>query len=731
MSGGYERQARGDRGAYERYLRGMDASMRQKVALTAAHFLGAGVVADMGMGSGAGSRALAALYPGLDVVGVDVNPAMVGIAREQHRAPNLAFMCGDIAAHCFRPESLDGIFDSSVLHHVTTFSGYDHQAAAHCLEVQVAELKPGGVLVIRDFVAPEPGEVLLELPETDGDAGDDPRACSTAALFRRFAREFRRLHASPGFAYRETECPRAGWTRFEVGHRMAVEFVLRKDYRQDWAAEVLEEYTYFTQREFEAVCARLGLRLLASTPLWNPWIVRHRYRHRFEIRGLDGAALEPPPTNILVAAEKVPPGAGVTFTEEATTAPSFLRLDHYRDRRTGALRDLVRRPHPTIDVLPWFTREDDVYVLARRSYPRPILCAEPRGTTAVDASRAPGYVTEPLNVLLEDQPLGRTVETALDRLAGIPAAAIHGMGPGIHYYPSPGGIEEEVRSVLVEIEPVFVERRIENLSGFTTSGVVRALEARQLLRAAQVGALPDARLEINVYALLRRLGVTRGPWIGEAPEIPSNDAGPEASLDAPRTRRVFEPAGSGESAGFLDLHAATFAERDASGSVVARRVLEWVVPRTLSTNTVTVAPLRRHDDRVLVGIDDDDLPAAQAFGGCSDILVAPAWRLPKTVCGRSQLRAWVRERLAREYGLETGEIWELGGRYHPSAGLTPEVVHPLAVEARGERPAPRRLTWVALPELVRDLARLRDGHLLVLALRAAHALSRADAAHGG
>ena len=57
------RQRRGDLEAYQRYLRGMDVSMRQKVALTAAHLLGQGWVADMGMGSGLGSRALAALYP--------------------------------------------------------------------------------------------------------------------------------------------------------------------------------------------------------------------------------------------------------------------------------------------------------------------------------------------------------------------------------------------------------------------------------------------------------------------------------------------------------------------------------------------------------------------------------------------------------------------------------------------------------------------------------------------
>ena len=79
----YEAQARGGLLAYERYLVGMDASMRQKVALTAAHLLCEGRVADMvGMGSGHSSHALAALYPRLDVVGVDIDDTMVACARE-------------------------------------------------------------------------------------------------------------------------------------------------------------------------------------------------------------------------------------------------------------------------------------------------------------------------------------------------------------------------------------------------------------------------------------------------------------------------------------------------------------------------------------------------------------------------------------------------------------------------------------------------------------------------
>ena len=64
--------------------------------------------------------------------------------------------------------------------------------------------------------------------------------------------------------------------------------LLRKDYRADWEAEVKEEYTYFTQERFEAVFAALGLRVLASTPIRNPWIVRHRFEGKYAMRDLEG-----------------------------------------------------------------------------------------------------------------------------------------------------------------------------------------------------------------------------------------------------------------------------------------------------------------------------------------------------------------------------------------------------------------------------------------------------------
>ena len=145
----YHRQDRGTEEAYAAYFRGMDASVQQKVALTTAHFPPAGVVADMGSGSGRSTYDLAILYADLDLVGVDVNPKAVEIAARNYRRPNLRFVEGDIAERIFDEGSLDGILDSSVLHHVSSFNDFRIDRVREALDNQVVQLRVGGVIVVN------------------------------------------------------------------------------------------------------------------------------------------------------------------------------------------------------------------------------------------------------------------------------------------------------------------------------------------------------------------------------------------------------------------------------------------------------------------------------------------------------------------------------------------------------------------------------------------------------
>ncbi len=726
----YGAQRRGDRGAYERYLKGMDTSMRQKVALTAAHLRSSGRIADMGMGSGTGSEALASLYPALDVVGVDVEPTMVELARERYALENLSFTVGDIATAVFEEQSLDGILNSSVLHHVTSFNGYGPERASDALRTQVTQLCEGGVLIVRDFLSPDDGVVLLDLPDNDAGDYEHLSELSSAALFEAFAARYRPLSDAPGFAYEEVQSDQvaSGWKRFRVSSIHAVEFVLRKDYRRDWESELLEAYTYFSQAEFEALYAEMGLRVLASTPIHNPWIVRNRFEGKFHWQWDRGAALEFPATNYIIVGEKVPAGEGVRFVETgAGKAQGFLTLEHYRHLETGAVFDLARRPNRTLDIIPWFEEDGDCFLLARASYPRPVICAESRGTASLDRRHSAGYVIEPLVTVQTDKPMGMTVEALLARDASIEASSIIEFRKGSSYYPSPGGIQEEVRACFVQVTPNFAQEPIENATGYSTGGRVLAIEAQQVLRAAQIGGLPDARLELNAYDLLLERNSSCGPWLGASVAVESEFPVPLSATPRAQThRRAFSAASPRESQGFLQVECAEFSEFDQAGALRSRTALEFVVPTTLSLNTVVTAIVARSGGELWLAVDDDDLPAAQGFCGNSELFVAPAWRLPKNLERMSPAHEWVRERLRHDYGVETGGLWNLGGPYYPSLGLTPEIVHPRIVEARSMNSGLRALSWIPLAEAVAKRDSFKDGHLRIVLLRAAHALGLLD-----
>lgn len=729
QSGRYEKQHRGTEAAYEAYFAGMDASMQQKVALTTAHFPVRGRIADMGSGSGRGTYDLACLYGGLELVGVDINHVSVERAAREFRRPNLSYVVGDISGMVFPPESLDGILDSSVLHHVTSFNDFDVGRVLTTLDRQVAQLRTGGVIIVRDFVIPEgPGRVHLDLPADDGSGAGGVAGMSTAALFEHFAREWRSSVNRDGpVPFTRMRSPRAGFVRYEVALRAAAEFVLRKDYRADWATEVLEEYTYLSQPQFEEAFRARGLRIVTSRPLWNPWIVQNRFEGKFHLSDSGGSPLPFPPTNYLIVGEKVRGGCGVELFERQSrplSAPTFLRLKGYRHKESGRVMELAERPQQTIDVVPWFESAGQIFVIAKKDFPRPIVnAARPR----LDSARHSGYVTEPISAIVgasgEEE---EEVRRVLRERAGLDAEEVVRVAGPFSYFTSPGGVDELVVSRLVEVRPRRASLSFPNYSPFTDAGTVRELDASQVLRACHVGGMFDARLEINIYRLFRDLGRGCGPWIGapitlsvqpDAPAAPD----PAQSLTPP-ARAAFgrpEPLPRPQ---FLSLYEGRFEERDRTGTTLAEARFEYVRPGRLSDNTLVALPAFRTAQGVFVGVEHRDLPAAQSFGGSSIMAAAPAWRLPPTVTHLSEIPHFLKEALRRDFNLDAGLVWELGGAYFPTSGVTPEVVYPFVVEVEADRCPRAGLQYVSLSELTTKPGLLRDAHLLVVTHRLAHAL---------
>jgi hypothetical protein len=112
----------------------------------------------------------------------------------------------------------------------------------------------------------------------------------------------------------------------------------------------------------------------------------------------------------------------------------------------------------------------------------------------------------------------------------------------------------------------------------------------------------------------------------------------------------------------------------------------------------------------------------QRFTGNSNIVCVPAWRLPKTVSHKFDIDPFLVEKFPKDFNVSLQKTWELGGSYFTSAGITPEVVYPFAVELDAESLSKTDVQFFNLKDLLAKFDKIQDAHLLILLNRLAHSL---------
>lgn len=704
----YENQDRGDRASYQQYLEAMDAIAIEKVASASVFFRAqpGGILIDVGMASGTSTAILAKLFPKQQLIGVDINQQMVNLAQQKYQAPNLSFRVDDgETLDSFAENSVDGFFNCSAIHHITSYNGYNNNRAHASLERQVALLRVGGVLVIRDFVKPVLQEIILELSTKNrGDRPNDPE------LLILFSQQARALAAADqrGFPLEELPSEKVGFRRFKLFNTDAVEFIRRKDYYANWEIELQEEYAYFTQQEFESSLQRLGLRLILSAPIYNAWIIKHRYKDQFSWFDLSGKEIGFPPTNYIIAAEKVDKGTSFALIRHVAAAKEpFLQLSSYQHNLSGQVYDVVSRPNPVQDVLAYQHTANGLRVLAKQGYPRPIINA--LADPALDGKKFSGYIIEGITLATEDRlelQLAERFKLALSKELQL----LHS------YYTSPGAIDEKVAAFMVELDSEVADLGAlqAGYSGFQTAGNLQAFDATQLLATGQTGALVEARLEMNLYLLFLKNNLALPPWLGEKIEVMVYDQIEASSLTTLLAEKRTDFQVSEKSADFIKINRAYFSE---IGVDASNATLEYVIPIQYSANTLITLPVCRVKDQVYVGLELRSLPVPQLHEGNSLLLTVPAARLPKFVKNVYDLLAFLSDLKFGDSKIIRSA--KLGEKYFPSIGISPEQVYPYVVcldQPTGD------LYWVSLSDVEDQLPDLTDAHLLICINRLRHAL---------
>ncbi len=203
MTGRTQQQPESGSSQPEQYVHGFDAqTLRRHAGRTAAThatfflpFLRKGVsLLDCGSGPGTITVGLAqAIAPG-EVVGIDMEPSVIDLARAhavEHGVSNVRFEVADVYDLPFPDDSFDAVFSHNVLEHL--------KEPLTALNEMRRVLKPGGVIGARDA---DSGGVIIE--------PSDPTLEESLALHRRvwehnggnprIGRQLRSLFRGAGFA---------------------------------------------------------------------------------------------------------------------------------------------------------------------------------------------------------------------------------------------------------------------------------------------------------------------------------------------------------------------------------------------------------------------------------------------------------------------------------------------------------------------------------------------------
>ncbi len=714
-----------------RLLASMDVTMRQKLAFVSAHFQlhdGARIL-DIGCGSGKSSFELALLNPHLHVVALDYDAGYIEKAKELYKLPNLTFVQGDARVLDMGGEKFDAILNSSLMHEVYSFNRYSDGAVDESLDAQLRCLKEGGVILLRDFMRPsQPNAmVYLDLPPKDharvNELSYPERLRAYAAIANAEKPENER-----GFFCEHVEILPDGWERFYLSHDWAYEFIWRKEYTARFEREAHEKYGVWRAEQYREIPESKGARVVYQAPYYNPWIAHNWHEGKFRLWDAQMKALPPPPSNYVALIQKLAPGQAQSFREHkpSVDAPKYLKLEHFVNTRTGGAYDLVSRPGTVIDVLPYAVADDGrVTVYAKSGYPRPVVNSQPRQMSPnIDGKVWSGHMVEPLAAANVTGTLSEEVLRLLHGRTPFTPDRVREIEEALTYYTAPSDVNERVSSLFVRMEGAPYEGDLRGkFSHFSSDGSVRAFDLQDLLRSVQVGMLPEARLEMNAYALLRRLGATPEEWIGDTYKIVTARVSPGALEAGPR--RAF--VDSDKPAHYLRTLRSVFVEEGQENSarkVMTAQEFEFAVPDRragddISTNSAMIVPLVRDETtgEIMIGVEDRDFPAVQAQEGRSDMPAIPGLRLPSVVQNLPDARDYV----ARKMGVTSTDVQRLGESYFPSMGIMPNRVFPYIVTG-ADLLKNDGLVFRPLRTVFAEIESCRNAHMIVAVMRAVHAL---------
>lgn len=719
-------------------LKGIDPALIQKAWFTLSHLIlddGAKVI-DMGCDDGTMTYVMAVLSPKLKFIGVDKSKRQINKAREKYQRHNLEFLIGDAATDMFDPESIDALINSFVLHEVYSASRYNERIVSDTLRRQFRFLKKGGAIFIRDYVRPPPEEyVLMEMPDvpSKGDALSDLSEADLLVWYSEHARP--RHDAGTGGFFLEELPARFPKTRlFRLPYKWAYEFAMRKDDRTHWETGLPVEYTFFTMRDFRRELRALGARTHYAAPHWDDEITDKKFEGHFKLFSDTGQPIGMPPTSYVIVAFKMAERKSLHIHERrpSANAENSLKINTMREETSGRLVDVVSAPAELAEIIPYRVDEHgQLKIYLYDGVARSIANAVPRSGISLDDRRWSGHMIEPLSVeqtLLTELDTSSNKDTILFArdYVGLRSQGDSVIVQGPDYYPEPGYIDERIFTYYLKVDETKGHITPRKLSGpqdrFQAKGVLREMDAQQVLNAITVGMIPSARLELQILSLFKHLGIRAENWTGARLKLQAGAISGSKKLrtllniygsDMKRFRNIKGSAGQ-----LRPIHSIFVEEGQTRGAItgLSSQEVDFVVHTDRSVNTAVILPLAEGlKGDVHAGFLFEHLPVPERREGNGLSVNAISLNLPAHIADTKQAKKFI----ADHFGILPELVLKMGESYFSHIGMTPQRIHPFAVTLPANfmgDPKTHFLPFYQLKLLRKSLS--KSVHFMVLMARA-------------
>lgn len=700
-------------------LQGIGPDIILRAKLICSHFLlpDGAVILDVGCDDGALTAALAHFCPRYNLIGIDRSAQMIERAQKKFgERYNLTFMQAPADRLPFEDGAVDGIVNSRILGDIYSMSHYSEHAVNKVLKEEFRVLRPEGMMVIYDYVkAPEDEFVLMEFPTLQKFPGSGAykktrgdRDAENLVWFSENARPSQ-ARGCTGFFLEELP-PRFPYTRlFRLPAKWAYEFVIRKENMDKISRNIGREHAIFTDIGYYNELQSLGARVLYSSPWYNPYTVRTRYKDAFRLYRDDGKPMGYPPTGFVIAAQKLQDRRSLVLHElrsSKNTAESLM-IQTVRDERDGQLIDTVERFTHYADVIP-YTQDSEgrLKVYLHYAAPKCLINTVPRLGGNLDGKRWSGHMLSALKM-----PLDRLDEAVKGSAGQIPRLMIKetGLKPsgqgdlvkGPEGYPSPDMINELIRTYFIEVQPgqtpKCMSRMFEDRKGFSSAGEIREFDVEDVLRAVNVGFVPNAWLEVQLHDLLKKNDRPPLKWFHEA--LPVGQEPPPADrilraddimaqimpreseiLDREKTakkdkrfRKVKGSAGKIRTVrsvfideGLIEGRIAGLASSDADFAINEGETVNKAVVLPLTSN------LKGH---TLAGFELDEMPVPYKFGQEEPVINLPSFTLPREITTIDEAKAFI----AEKFETTPDMVSQMGESFFTYVDVTPQRIFPFAV----------------------------------------------------